>query len=224
MFSLFSVKYHKNIVNTLLSNNDFQSIFKEVPIGIFTYNKDLILTQANNAFANILQVPREKLLHLDMKTLKDRSILSPLQRVFKNEKASYEGSYHTTIMDLDKLVRLTAIPMYDAQGNIILGLGMVEDVTKEIENQKKLEYQAFYDSLTSLTNRASFSNYLKQFMKKVHRSQEYGALLFIDLDDFKNINDSIGHDAGDYVLQEVSQRIKKSTIMNRGENLNQTPN
>ena len=73
-----------------------------------------------------------------MKTLKDTSILAPLQRVFKNEKASYEGSYHTTLMDLDKWTRLTAIPMYDAQGNIILGLGMVEDVTKEIENQKKL--------------------------------------------------------------------------------------
>ena len=71
-----------------------------------------------------------------------------------------------------------------------------------------LEYQAFYDSLTGLTNRASFRNYLEQFMKKLHRSKEYGALFFIDLDDFKNINDSIGHDAGDYVLQEVSQRIK----------------
>jgi len=223
MLSLFSVKYNKNIVNTLLSKNkvlatkkalevsknNFESIFKELPIGIFTYNKDLVLTQVNRAFAKILQLPQKKLFNLDMKTLNDTSVLEPLQKVFKNEKASYEGIYHATLTDLSLWIRLHAIPMYDTQGNIISGLAMVEDVTKQTQNQQKLKYQAFYDSLTGLTNRASFHNYLEQFMKKLHRSKEYGVLLFIDLDDFKNINDSIGHDAGDYVLQKFSQRIHK---------------
>ncbi|WP_434581426.1 EAL domain-containing protein [Sulfurimonas sp. NW15] len=223
MLSIFSAKYNKNIVTTLISKykilatkkalevskNNFESIFKELPIGVFTYSKDLVLTQVNKAFAKIIKVPQEKLFNLDMKTLKDKSIIEPLQKVFKNEKAVYEGIYHTTLTDLDLWIRLHAIPMYDAQGNIISGLGMVEDITTEVQNQKKLEYQAFYDSLTGLTNRASFRNYLEQFMKKIHRSKEYGALLFIDLDDFKNINDSIGHDVGDYVLQIFAQRIRK---------------
>jgi len=208
ILSLFSVKYNKNITNTLLSKNNFKSIFEEIPIGVFTYNKDLIITQTNKAFAKILHVPKEKLLELDMKTLKDISILEPLQKVFNNEKVSYEGAYHTTLTGLDLWAQLNAIPMYDANGNIISGLGIVKDITKEKQNQKKLEYQAFYDSLTGLTNRASFRSHLEQFMKKLHRSKEYGVLFFIDLDDFKNINDSIGHDVGDYVLQEFSKRVR----------------
>lgn len=210
MLSIFSLKYNRNIINALVSKNkilttkktlqasknSFKTIFDEVPIGIFTYDKDLRVTKVNRAFAKALQVPMEKLFRLDMTILKDKSITNASQKVFENKKAHYRGPYHTTLTHLDLWIDFHAIALKDSQGNIISGLGIVEDITKEVQNQQKLEYQAFYDSLTGLTNRASFRNYLEQFMKKLRRPKEYGALLFIDLDDFKNINDSIGHDVG----------------------------
>ena len=173
MLSIFIAKYNKNIVDTIISRNNFISIFEEMPIGVFTYNQDLILTQANKALAKILQVPQEKLINLDLKKLKDKSILEPLKKVFKNEKGYYKGPYQTTLSNIKIWIQLNAIPMYNAEGNIIAGLGMAKDITKEVENQKKLEYQAFYDSLTGLVNKAFFYNLLKQFIKKLHRSNQF---------------------------------------------------
>ncbi|WP_457748641.1 EAL domain-containing protein [Sulfurimonas sp.] len=229
MALLFSIKYNKTIITTLknknqilktkkaleVSKNNFESIFKEVPVGLFTYNEKLVITQANKALATFLQAPVEKLIGLDMKTLKDKVFLQELEKVFLNEKVSYEGKYHTTLANVTIWIKLNAIPMYDTQGNISSGLGMVEDITQQVEYQEQLKYHAFYDSLTGLTNRNAFTGYLQKFMHRLERTKEYGILLFIDLDNFKNINDSLGHDVGDYVLKIFAQRIKK--VLRKGD-------
>jgi diguanylate cyclase (GGDEF)-like protein len=100
--------------------------------------------------------------------------------------------------------------MYDADQNVISGLGIVEDITQQIKYEEQLKYQAYYDSLTGLFNRDSLTQYIKQFIHKLHRSREYGVLLFIDIDNFKNINDSLGHNVGDLILKTFSQRVKNA--------------
>ena len=219
----FSIKYNKNIISRLqneknilktkkeleVSKNNFESIFQEVPIGLFTYNKELIITQANKTLAIILKVPVEKLIGLDMKTLKDKIFLNELKEVFNNKKTSYEGKYNSTLSNIEIWIKLNTIPLYDIQNNIISGLGMVENITEQVHYQEQLKYQAFYDSLTGLNNRSAITEHLQQFMHKLKRTKEYGALLFIDLDNFKNINDSLGHDVGDYILKTFAEKIKK---------------
>ena len=83
-----------------------------------------------------------------------------------------------------------------------------------IENQNtikdQIKYQAHFDTLTALPNRLLSLDRLSQSLKESKRLQTKGALFFIDLDDFKKINDSLGHDFGDYHLIEVSKRLKKS--------------
>ena len=69
---------------------------------------------------------------------------------------------------------------------------------------------AYYDVLTGLPNRRLLSNYLKQLFITCEKQQQYGALLFLDLDDFKNINDLRGHNAGDQLLQQVGKRLQDS--------------
>ena len=222
MLLLFSTKYNKNIINTLktkyqifetkkeleVSKNNFESIFNEVPIGVFTYNSKLIITNFNKAFSDLLKAPMDKLINLDMKMLKDQSLRKHFYKVFDNQKSYYEGIYNTHISNLQIWIKLNTVPMYSADGNIVAGLGIVEDITKQIEYQEQLKYQAFYDSLTGLSNRESLTYSIKQFMNKINRSKEYGILLFIDLDNFKNINDSLGHNIGDSILKIFSQRVK----------------
>jgi diguanylate cyclase (GGDEF)-like protein len=85
----------------------------------------------------------------------------------------------------------------------------VQQAQKEILKQKEaLSYQAHYDLLTKLPNRFLFYDRLAQAIIKAKRNQTKFALLFVDLDHFKEINDTYGHEVGDYVLIEVAKRLK----------------
>ncbi len=81
------------------------------------------------------------------------------------------------------------------------------DVTDRVKLQRELEHQAFHDALTGLPNRSLFNDRLKHVHERMQRSPGYYAVLMVDLDNFKTVNDSLGHAAGDALLVEVSQRL-----------------
>ena len=86
-----------------------------------------------------------------------------------------------------------------------------KEAQQKIEKEKeKFDYQAHHDVLTGLPNRLLFTDRLFQSMEKAKRNNSKIALLFIDLDHFKEINDSLGHDVGDKILQEVTQRLQEN--------------
>ena len=113
-------------------------------------------------------------------------------------------------------------PFYDKDGNIVGTVGAGRDITemkkvqtdleeslKILSNQKiQLAYQENHDSLTNLPNRILFLDRLKQAIQIGKRYNNYLAVLFIDLDHFKEINDSLGHNIGDKLLVEVAKRMK----------------
>lgn len=82
------------------------------------------------------------------------------------------------------------------------------DITRQKEHEAEIIRLAQYDSLTGLPNRLLLKELLTQIQKNIARKKEFGALLFIDLDHFKSINDTNGHDIGDSVLIEVARRLK----------------
>jgi len=95
----------------------------------------------------------------------------------------------------------------DDAGAIINYIGVFADITSIKEAQDKLEYTAHHDSLTGLPNRLLFRDRLEQALAMSRRSGGGVALLFVDLDRFKVINDTLGHEAGDLLLQEVARRL-----------------
>jgi diguanylate cyclase (GGDEF)-like protein/PAS domain S-box-containing protein len=82
------------------------------------------------------------------------------------------------------------------------------DVTERVRLEEELTHQAFHDSLTSLPNRALFRDRVDQALARAARSEGLPAVLLVDLDGFKQVNDSLGHDAGDQLLQEVARRFR----------------
>jgi diguanylate cyclase (GGDEF)-like protein/PAS domain S-box-containing protein len=106
--------------------------------------------------------------------------------------------------------RITAIPVRDAQGNLIGYRGTAMDVTEAKEARQRLEYLATRDSLTGLPNRALLTDRTTQAITQAERSGEQAALLFIDLDNFKQVNDSLGHHAGDLLLKQVASRLTEA--------------
>ena len=88
-----------------------------------------------------------------------------------------------------------------------LFVSALRDLTERKKSQERIEELAFFDQLTGLPNRTLLLDRLKQAMAVSERSASYGALLIIDLDNFKTLNDTQGHDAGDVLLRQVAQRL-----------------
>jgi diguanylate cyclase (GGDEF)-like protein/PAS domain S-box-containing protein len=89
-------------------------------------------------------------------------------------------------------------------------VGTHQDITERKKAEERIKELAFFDSLTHLPNRTLLLDRLKQAMTAGNRSGTFGAVLFIDLDHFKTLNDTLGHDKGDLLLQQVAQRLAAS--------------
>ncbi len=96
---------------------------------------------------------------------------------------------------------------YSPEENPPVFVAMILDITDKKKTDDTLNYLAYYDNLTGLPNRRLFVDRLEQAMKSSDRYEQLTAIMFVDLDQFKNINDSLGHDAGDSLLKEAAQRL-----------------
>jgi diguanylate cyclase (GGDEF)-like protein/PAS domain S-box-containing protein len=105
-------------------------------------------------------------------------------------------------------VSQTITPILDNSGEISHFIAIHEDITAQKEVQERIEYLAHYDALTGMANRALFYERLKHTIALAKRESKHFALMFLDLDRFKPINDTHGHAIGDMLLQEVAKRIQ----------------
>ena len=105
--------------------------------------------------------------------------------------------------------------LLDESGKIIGTFGLSRDITTQVDAQEALTYQALHDSVTGLANRAALIDRLLQALAANEGGPDRLALLFIDLDDFKSVNDTLGHEIGDRVLRDVGRRLKR--VSRRGD-------
>ncbi len=116
-------------------------------------------------------------------------------------------------------IQESAAPICDRQGQVIGAVIVFHDVTKERRLKRALSYQASHDALTGLINRREFDNRLHAAVLSAQRGEGTCALLYIDLDQFKVVNDTCGHQAGDRLLRDVTgllqQRVRASDTIAR---------
>ena len=102
---------------------------------------------------------------------------------------------------------LTISAVKDGEGRVTNYVGVQYDISERKKAEEKINELAFFDQLTGLPNRTLLMDRLRQAMTASSRSSGYGAVLFIDLDRFKTLNDTLGHDMGDELLKQVAQRL-----------------
>ena len=104
-------------------------------------------------------------------------------------------------------VRAFVYPVRDDNGTLTEVTLILEDITERRALEERLAHQAFHDSLTGLANRTLFADRLEHALVRTERQEDEIAILFIDIDDFKHVNDSLGHREGDLLLVEMAHRL-----------------
>jgi PAS domain S-box/diguanylate cyclase (GGDEF) domain len=185
------------------------SILEKSTVSIHEIDSDGKVTFMNQAGLRMRGFDDENdvkgVLYLDLVNNDDRQrICEFLARAYAGEASQFEfaSSWSPT-----KIYASSLVPIIDKNGHIEKLIGITEDVTERKNAEEQLLSFAFYDSLTQLPNRRLFNDRLEQAMVASKRSGYYSALLFLDLDNFKTLNDTRGHDTGDLLLIEVAQRI-----------------
>lgn len=189
------------------------SVFENSQEGIFITDADKIIVRVNNAFSRLTGHPAEDVIgcpYYQQMPVVEQQDLVFCQSIW--EQVDSQGYWQNEIINYRKDGSrfpewLTITRVADKNNQTTHYVGIFVDITEQKENEKRVHKLAFYDVLTQLPNRRLLMERLHSALVASQRSQHYGVLMFMDLDHFKIINDTHGHDLGDQLLIEVSQRI-----------------
>jgi diguanylate cyclase (GGDEF)-like protein/PAS domain S-box-containing protein len=136
-------------------------------------------------------------------------VLSTVQEYFTGKQPSYAVEFRMRCKDgsWKWILARGKLVSRDTEGKPLRMIGMHTDITDRKAAEDEIQHLAFYDSLTHLPNRRLLLDRLKQAVATSSRSGQLGALLFLDLDQFKNLNDTLGHEIGDLLLRQVAKRL-----------------
>jgi diguanylate cyclase (GGDEF)-like protein/PAS domain S-box-containing protein len=192
----------------------YRSIFEHSSEGIFQSTAEGCFLNLNPALARMYgyETPAQVIAALQdigAQLYVDRNRRTAFQRIMAECDRVHDFEAQIRRRDGRVIwIRENARAVRDEAGKLLYYEGTVQDVTAAKSYQEQLEHQANHDQLTGLPNRNLLNDRLQQAIVYARRNSFFSVVAFIDLDNFKYINDSLGHDAGDTLLLEISRRLK----------------
>ncbi|MEV4314297.1 EAL domain-containing protein [Actinocrispum sp. NPDC049592] len=191
----------------------FRQAFDNASIGMCLVDLQMRFIQVNRALCEMLGRSERELLTLTVKDVSHPEDYGDNAMGAEGLRAGGIEPYHAEKRYYHKDGRvvwglITACVVRSENDTPLYFVTQIEDVTERREAEARLVHQALHDALTGLPNRALLMDRLRQVLARSERHPSLTAVVFIDLDGFKDINDSLGHDTGDQVLREVAQRIE----------------
>lgn len=202
----------------------YRAAFEQGPLPQWLCDTELRLIEVNDAFCDLLRRSRAELLgrNLPEFTHPDELRLDGLERAEMLSGAREHGTREKQLLkaDDDVVRALVATRLVrDPDGSPLFFVGQAADVTEHHLREQRLRHLADHDPLTGLVNRRGFGRELRRHISRLARYGAKGALLMVDLDNFKSYNDAHGHAGGDALLQAVanslSARLRAGDVLGR---------
>ena len=212
----------KNIEYALKQSEEkFRLMFENNLQGIVIQNEKGEIVSANNM--------AQEILGLTLSQMQGSTSIDPMWRTIHEDGSDFPGDTHPAMVSLQtgkavnnvvmgvfnpgknqtRWISVSAVPLINPEESTpYLVFATFSDITERRQSEEEIQQLAFYDALTKLPNRRLLIDRLQQALASTARSGREGALLFIDLDNFKTLNDTLGHNIGDLLLQQVAQRLK----------------
>lgn len=191
------------------SENRYRSIFQNSPLGVLHFDEHGQVTDCNHKLLRILQLNRAQLLgYLMLDRAADARVAKAVRDALAKGTGYYEGTFYLPRASAGTPLRAFFNGVHSAGNEIIGGVAIVEDFTERKRAEAIIYRQAFYDALTDLPNRRLLIERLASLCDEHEAEKRGGLLMFLDLDHFKLINDTLGHAAGDSLLIQVARRLE----------------
>ena len=189
----------------------FRRAFDDSQVGMALLSPEGRYVRVNAAFSGITGRPIDRLIGMHYAEITHpedvEADLEAAKEMVKGERYGYRTEKrYIHAKGHPVWISLNVSPIRDADGELLYMIGQVEDISERRDEQARLTRQALQDSLTGLPNRALFADRVR--MAAARRGGNL-AVVYLDLDNFKLVNDSLGHAAGDKVLVEVGRRLKR---------------
>jgi len=194
------------------SEKSFRAIIEHAPIGMTIVSLEGKFMIVNQMLCNIVGYSNDELMRLTFQEIThpdDLTIdLKLLQKLLDGKASTYQMEKRYIRKDRAVVwVQLSVNLLRDENDSPQYFISQIEDITERKLHHEEVEQQAYIDSLTNLPNRRLLLTRLHQVLSQADRYERSMALFFLDLDHFKQVNDSLGHDVGDAVLKEAANRL-----------------
>ena len=210
---IFDFTKRKNIESKLQDSKEkFRAVVEQILEGILLFNADdLQIIEANLSASEILNYLPEEIIGKNIEFfVSDEYVDFHSQlNLLKKTQCGFREEVKFEVKDRDPIDVELGVNIINYDNHLVFCC-VFRDITarKKLENQ--LKYQAYYDSLTDLYQRSYFKEFFEQTLKKSKREKYLLAIMFLDVDNFKEINDNYGHDIGDLLLKQFAQRLRHS--------------
>ncbi len=190
----------------------FKALYESTSEGIIITDKDSVIQSVNPAFTSITGYEQHEIISKNTNIFKSEKNKPEIHRdLWKqlNETGKWSGEISTRVKNGDTHIHnLNINTIFDIRGEPLKRVGIFHDVTEKKKLEEITWRHANFDVLTNLPNRRFFYEKLENSIKKCKRKNTLMALFFLDLDHFKEVNDTLGHEAGDELLIQAAKRIK----------------
>ena len=202
----------------------FRTAFEAAPIGMALSDLDGRFIQVNDALCAITGYTREELEEMGFADLSHPADAGREEEMMRSLLAGEQSTYWMEKRYVDVVGQVVWVAVHAtlvraADGSPQHFLGQIQDVSERVRYEAQLQHMADHDPLTGLLNRRSFERELNQHIVQVQRYGPEGAALVLDIDRFKHINDTLGHNVGDELIVKVAQtlrtRLRDSDVLAR---------